>query len=152
LYNKKGQPFFYNIDLMHLRLPKLDFSEEMWVIFTASPSTIDTAVPNLNEPINNSCFVSILRGTDKFQIQVDLDNSLESLRTKIFEVIKYHPLNQILKFGGKPLVNFADSLRTSGLTADSIIEVTFKLNGNLVPCTFADKFYYKDIKHVKEQS
>ena len=27
IYNKKGQPFFYNLDLMHMRLPKLDFSE-----------------------------------------------------------------------------------------------------------------------------
>jgi hypothetical protein len=27
LYNKKGQPFFYNLDLMHQRLPKLDLSE-----------------------------------------------------------------------------------------------------------------------------
>ena len=26
-YNKKGQPLFYNLDLMHTRLPKLDFSE-----------------------------------------------------------------------------------------------------------------------------
>jgi len=26
-FNKKGQPFFYNLDLMHTRLPKLDFSE-----------------------------------------------------------------------------------------------------------------------------
>jgi hypothetical protein len=27
LYNRKGQPYFYNLDLMHMRLPKLDFSE-----------------------------------------------------------------------------------------------------------------------------
>ncbi len=27
LYNCKGQPFFYNLDLMHMPLPKLDFSE-----------------------------------------------------------------------------------------------------------------------------
>lgn len=27
LYNSKGQPFLYNIDLMHSHLPKLDFSE-----------------------------------------------------------------------------------------------------------------------------
>jgi hypothetical protein len=27
LYNSRGQPFFYNLDLMHLPLPKLDFSE-----------------------------------------------------------------------------------------------------------------------------
>ena len=30
--------------------------------------------------------------------------------------------------------------------------MSFKLSGNLVPCTFADKFYYKDIKHIREQS
>jgi len=27
LYNSKGQPFLYNLDLMHTRLPKLDLSE-----------------------------------------------------------------------------------------------------------------------------
>lgn len=27
LYNSRGQPFFYNLDLMYLPLPKLDFSE-----------------------------------------------------------------------------------------------------------------------------
>jgi hypothetical protein len=27
LYNRKGQPFLYNLDLMHLPLPKLDFAE-----------------------------------------------------------------------------------------------------------------------------
>lgn len=26
-FNKKGQPYFYNLDLMHMKLPKLDFSE-----------------------------------------------------------------------------------------------------------------------------
>lgn len=25
-YNKQGQPLFYNLDLMHRRLPKFDFS------------------------------------------------------------------------------------------------------------------------------
>ena len=44
LYNNKGQPFFYNLDLMHMRLPKLDFSEELYVIFSASPSTVDENV------------------------------------------------------------------------------------------------------------
>ena len=27
LYNSKGQPLFYNLDLMHMPLPKLDFAE-----------------------------------------------------------------------------------------------------------------------------
>lgn len=123
----------------------------MWVVFTTSPATIDTPVAN-PQPVVNPCKISILRGTDKFQLEVDLDNSLESLRSSIYEVLKYHPLNQILKFGGKPLVNFAEPLKACGIAADSIVEVAFKLGGNLVPCTFADKFYYKDIKHVREQS
>lgn len=38
------------------------------------------------------------------------------------------------------------------MVANSILELTFKLTSNLVPCTFADKFYYKDIKHVREQT
>lgn len=44
IYNKKGQPFLYNLDLMHMRLPKLDFSEEIFVMFTVSPSTVDEEV------------------------------------------------------------------------------------------------------------
>ena len=27
IYNKRGEPFFYNLDLMYMRLPKIDFSE-----------------------------------------------------------------------------------------------------------------------------
>jgi hypothetical protein len=123
----------------------------MWVVFTATPATIDAPVSK-PEPVVNPCKISILRGTDKLQVEVDLDNSLDSLRSRIFEVLKYHPLNQILKFGGKPLVNLSDPLRACGLAADSIVEVAFKLNGNLMPCTFADKFYYKDVKTVREQN
>lgn len=134
---------------MHLSLPKLDFSQEMWVVFTASPSTIDTPVASFNLTVTNPTKISILRGSDKIQLEVDLDHSLDSLRTQIFEAIKYHPANQILKFGGKTLANFGDSLKTIGIAKDSIIEVNFKLQGNLVPSTYADKFYYKDIKHTR---
>lgn len=83
LYNRKGQPFLYNLDLMHFPLPKLDFTEEMWAVFTASPATIDTPVSK-PEAIVNPVKISILRGTDKFQLEVDIDNSLESLRSRIF--------------------------------------------------------------------
>lgn len=27
-----------------------------------------------------------------------------------------------------------------------------RLNGNLVSCNFADKFYYKDIRNIREQT
>lgn len=134
---------------MHLPLPKLDFSQEMCVVFTASPSTIDVPVAKFNLPITNATKISILRGTDKIQLEVDLDHSLDSLRTLIFEAVSFHPANQILKFGGKILANYGDSLKSFGIAQDSIIEVGFKLQGNLVPSTYADKFYYKDIKHTR---
>jgi hypothetical protein len=61
---------------------------------------------------------------------------------------KIHPSNQIVKFAGKPLINLAESIKSYGISDKSIIELSFKLNSNLVPCTFADKFYYKDVKHT----
>ena len=123
----------------------------MWTVFTPSPSTIDVPVGK-PQPIVNAVKISLLRGSDKVYVEVDLDNSLDSLRSQISEVLKFHPQNQILKFGGKILNNLADSLRSYGISADSIVEVTFKQGSNLVPSTFADKFYYKDIKHTREQS
>lgn len=60
-----------------------------------------------------------------------------------------HPQNQIIKFANKPLSNNVETLKSYGVAQDSILELTFKLSSNLVPCTFADKFYYKDIKHVR---
>lgn len=121
------------------------------MVFTNSPATIDTPVSK-PEAVDKPCKISIHRGADKFNVVVDLENSLDSLRSHIFEVLKYPPQNQILKFGGKQLDNLTQSLKSYGIVADSIIEVAFKLTGNLVPCTFADKFYYKDVKHVREQS
>jgi hypothetical protein len=123
----------------------------MWVVFTSSPSTVDVHVAK-PEIVGMPCKISIHRGTDKFDVTIDLENSLDSLRSHIFQVLKYHPQNQILKFGGKQLDNLAQSLKSYGIVAGSIIEVTFKLTGNLFPCTFADKFYYKDVKHVRDQS
>lgn len=123
----------------------------MWAVFTPSASALDTPVAK-PQPIVNPVKISLLRGSDKVEVEVDLDNSLDSLRSHIFEVLKFHPQNQILKFGGKILANLGDSLRSYGLAADSIVEVGFKLSSNLVPSTFADKFYYKDVKHSREQS
>ena len=44
IYNKRGQPFLYNLDLMHTRLPKLDLAEPFYALFTRSPSTADEEV------------------------------------------------------------------------------------------------------------
>lgn len=105
LYNSKGQPFLYNIDLMHMRLPKLDFSEELYVIFTASESTVDEDVV---EPVTLSgklSQISVTRGNDKYTMEIDLDNTLSVLKYKIFKMTQIHPQNQTIKFANKPLAN-----------------------------------------------
>lgn len=98
---------------------------------------------------NNLCSISVIQGENKFNIDIDITNTLAVLRYKIYESTKIHPSNQIIKFGNLPLTNNAEAINSFGITDKSILELSFKLNSNLVPCTFADKFYYKDIKHTQ---
>lgn len=44
LYNKFGQPYLFNLDLMHLSFPKVDYSEQHYLVFTPTPSTADVEV------------------------------------------------------------------------------------------------------------
>ena len=74
------------------------------------------------------------------------------LKYKIFKLTRIHASNQIIKYANKPLSNNIETLKSYGVTADCILELNFKLNSNLFPCTFADKFYYKDIKHTRQQT
>jgi hypothetical protein len=90
---------------MYLPLPKLDYSQEMSVLFTATASAIDTPIKKPEEPENNISKIFVMRDSDKFEISVDLDNTLNCLKYKIFEQSKYHPSNQIIKFATKPLLN-----------------------------------------------
>ena len=105
LYNKKGQPYFYNLDLMHRQLPKLDFSEEIYVVFTASASTVDEEVVQPAMLSGSQNEISIIKGSEKFTFEIDLDNTVSVLKYKIFKATRIHPLNQIVKFATKPLSN-----------------------------------------------
>ena len=96
--------------------------------------------------------MSIIKGNNKYSVEIDLDNTVAVLKYKIFKITRIHPNNQIIKFATKPLSNSVETLKSYNVENDSILELTFKLNSNLVPCTYADKFYYKDIKHIRQQS
>ena len=104
-YNKKGQPFFYNLDLMHSQLPKLDFSEQLYITFTASPSFVDEEIVQPVTIEANIKKVSVTKGNNKYTVEVDLDNTLSVLKYKLFKITRIHPKNQILKFANKPLIN-----------------------------------------------
>jgi hypothetical protein len=54
---------------------------------------------------NKLSSVTVVKGNDKYTIEVDLDNTLEVLKYKIFMMSRIHPQNQIIKFANKPLIN-----------------------------------------------
>ena len=72
LFNKKGQPLIYNLDLLHSRLPKLDFSEHYYVIFTATPSVVDEVVVEPLTISNNLTEITVNHGSNKYTIEIDL--------------------------------------------------------------------------------
>ncbi len=63
-----------------------------------------------------------------------------------------HPFNQILKFGNTVLANDLETLTAYKFKENSIVELAFKLNSNLIPSSICDKFYYKDVTLVNEQT
>ena len=92
--------------------------------------------------------VTVVKGSEKWKLELDLENTVAVLKYKIFKVTRIHPANQIVKYATKPLSNAFETLRSYRVQPNAILEFNFKLTSNLVPCTFADKFYYKDIKHT----
>lgn len=88
--------------------------------------------------------VSVLNPLD-IKFEIDLSNTVAVLRYRVFELTKIHPFNQILKFGNTILSNEHETLLTYGIKQDSIIELSFKINSNILPSTHCDKFFYRDV-------
>ena len=86
-----------------------------------------------------------------FTIKISLENTLSVLKYKIFKETGIHPSNQIIKFANNPLLNDAEKLVGFNIKEDSILELHFKIISNLIPATFADKFYYKDVELIHPQ-
>jgi hypothetical protein len=72
LYNSRGQPFLYNLDLMHTRLPKLDFNESYYVVFNCTASTVDHQIlePTFIEATFSD--ISVMMCDQKYNISIDL--------------------------------------------------------------------------------
>mgnify|MGYP001212114669 FL=1 len=60
-------------------------------------------------------------------------------------------MNQILKFANNALVNDVETLQGYNLKAESILALEFKIISNLIPSTYADKFFYKDVQMIHQQ-
>jgi hypothetical protein len=84
-------------------------------VFTASESTVDNFPVDPKEPTVNLTHLTISNDSERYNLEIDLDNTLYSLKYKIFEILKFHPTNQILKYGGKVLLNDLETLKSFGL-------------------------------------
>ena len=125
-----------------MRLPKIDFSEELYVMLTASPSTIDEDVMEPEIPMGKrkTTLVIIKKGEDNFEMKLSLDYSVAYLRYQIFKMTYIHPNNQILKAGTTYLSNSSQTLRYYAVENNSIIELSFKTISNIKPLSFNDQF------------
>ena len=62
-----------------------------------------------------------------------------------------HPNNQILKLGDTFLSNNFETLRYYGVENNCLIQLSFKFHSNFNSAG-ADRFFYRDIKHIREQN
>lgn len=60
-------------------------------------------------------------------------------------------MNQIIKFANNVLINDAESLQAYSIKADSILTLEFKVISNVIPSTYTDKFFYRDVQTIHPQ-
>jgi hypothetical protein len=82
---------------------------------------------------------------------IDLSNSLGVLKYRIFKKTGIPPANQIVKFANNALINDAETLQGCNVKPDSILTLEFKVISNIIPSTYADKFFYKDVQLLHPQ-
>ena len=100
---------------------------------------------------SNPVEVKVNQRSKSYSFKIDIENSLSVLKYEIFKETNIHPLNQIIKFGNNPLVNDLETLKSYGIKEGSIMELNFKIISNILPSSFSDKFYYKDVQLINTQ-
>lgn len=103
------------------------------------------------EVTNNPVDIKVEKGDLKIVVNIDLTNSLATLKDKIFKKTGIPPMNQIIKFANNALVNDAEVLEACNIKANSILTLDFKTISNVIASTYADKFFYKDVQMIHPQ-
>ncbi len=96
--------------------------------------------------------IDVTLNGEKIKLEIDLSNCVSCLKYRLFETTKIHPKNQTLKYGEKVLSNDAEAITFYGIGKNSILALSFKQFSNTLPFSYKDKFFYKDIQHIHEQS
>lgn len=108
IYSEEGQPLLFNLDMIHSKMPKLDFSRKHYVLFTATKSLSDQYPNQPQEVLENQVAIKVtFNNTENYTIKIDLSNPLTVLKYKVFQETGIHPTNQIIKFANAPLLTDA---------------------------------------------
>ena len=85
--------------------------------------------------------------------KVDLEKTtVGDVQSFIYGKFRIHPLNQLIKFGAKTLLDSTLPLHQYGIVENSMVEVSFKPRHRLTALTFNDNFYSQSINHIFPQS
>jgi Mg-chelatase subunit ChlD len=85
--------------------------------------------------------------------KVDLEKTtVGDLQSFIYGKFRIHPLNQLIKFGAKTLLDSTQELHQYGIVENSMLEVNFKPRHRLTALTYSDNFYSQQIQHIFPQS
>lgn len=136
---------------MSLYVPELDDREVFTVIFTAGSSTSESPV----DPIKtfDEKHLIFVKVREPMGFKVDLEKTtVGDLQSFIYSKFRIHPLNQLIKFGAKVLLDSTQALHQYGIVENSMVEVHFKPRHRLTALTFSDNFYSQQIELVFKQS
>lgn len=86
-------------------------------------------------------------------LKVDIEKTtVGDLQSMIFEKLKVHPDNQLIKFGAKTLTEIAQPLHVYGVMENSLLEISFKVSHRVTSLTYNDNFYNQKVEHQVPQS
>jgi hypothetical protein len=151
LYHFNGQPLIWSTDYMSLYLPEIDDKQTFTVIFTAATSTSETPV----EPLKffDEKHLIFVKVREPIGFKVDIEKTtVGDLQSLVFNKFRIHPLNQLIKFGAKTLLDATQPLHVYGLVENSMVEVAFKPRHRITALTYSDNFYTQQVEHTFPQS
>ena len=136
---------------MSLYVPELDDREVFTVVFTVASSTAETSVDPIH--VFDEKHLIFVKVREPMGFKVDLEKTtVGDLQSFIFGKFRIHPLNQLIKFGAKTLLDSTQQLHQYGIVENSMVEVHFKPRHRLTALTYCDNFYSQQVEHIFTQS
>jgi hypothetical protein len=151
LYHFTGQPMIWAMDYMSLMLPEIDEREIFTVVFTNTTTTSEIPVKPLG--VFEQKQLIFVKAKEPMGFKVDLQTTtVGDLQVLIYQNMRIHPENQLIRFGVKTLIEVTQPLHVYDIKENSMIELSFKVRHRICSLTFPDNFYSQQIDTVFPQT